>query len=228
MCLLYSKRQIFSIQNLTFCPRVVYLVSGNHPRPFGPLWEFETISGFHCVEVWNGPWRLFNHESLAFWERRLRAGERLVAVGGSDTHYLRRQHYAHIGSPTTWVYCPNEPTAENLLAGLRAGHAFISRAPDGPQLFLSSQDWMMGDHLQRPANGKLPVQIRAVAGKGLVLQLIGAEGILFATPISEDEQIFDLIAPIEITPYVRAQIAEPDAGEWTVCALTNPIYGTPS
>ena len=57
-----------------------YLTSCNHPRPYGPPWEFAEVTGSHCLEVWNGPWAVFNSVSLAYYERRLNAGERLVAV----------------------------------------------------------------------------------------------------------------------------------------------------
>ncbi|NOG48474.1 MAG: CehA/McbA family metallohydrolase [Chloroflexi bacterium] len=33
-----------------------YLISCNHPRPFGPEWSYPEVTGFHCIEVWNGPW----------------------------------------------------------------------------------------------------------------------------------------------------------------------------
>ena len=67
-----------------------YLTSCNHPRAMGPPWEFKAITGRRCIEVRNGPWQLFNSKSLAYWESRLRGGERLVAVGGSDAHFLSR------------------------------------------------------------------------------------------------------------------------------------------
>src|SRR5690606_23587317 len=40
------------------------LTSCNHPRPFGPPWEYEDVNLSHCIEVWNGPWRLMNNVAL--------------------------------------------------------------------------------------------------------------------------------------------------------------------
>jgi hypothetical protein len=199
-----------------------YLTSCNHPRPAGPAWVFKEITGQHCIEVWNGPWHIFNSEALAYWESRLRKGERLVAVGGSDAHYLMHPHTARIGTPTTWIFCRERPTAANLLAGLRAGHAFISAAPDGPQLYLWSGQTMMGDNVAWPASGLLEVRAGAIGGAGLRLELIGAAGILAQMDVTEDDQAFEFEMPVTPTPYIRAQLV--GTGDDEIQALTNPIY----
>ncbi len=199
-----------------------YLTSCNHPRPAGPPWVFKEIAGQHCIEVWNGPWEIFNSEALAYWESRLRRGERLVAVGGSDAHFLLRPHIAKIGMPTTWIFCREEPTAANLLAGLRAGHAFISAAPDGPQLYLGSGQAIMGDTIACPASGKVGVHVQVIGGMGLRLELHGAERVLAQTDVTAGEQRFELGLLVDQTPYIRAQLVE--SGTGLVHALTNPIY----
>jgi hypothetical protein len=199
-----------------------YLTSCNHPRPAGPPWVFKEIVGQHCIEVWNGPWRIFNSEALSFWESRIRRGERIVAVGGSDAHYYKRQDLARIGTPTTWIYCPERPVAANLLAGLRAGHAFISAAPEGPQLYLESGHAMMGDVIVRPASGRTDVHARVIGGAGLRLELYDASGVCAQADVTADEQEFDLELPVTQTPYLRAQLIELE--EKLVQALTNPIY----
>jgi len=201
-----------------------YLTSCNHPRTAGPPWEFAEITDQHCVEVWNGPWELFNSEALAYWESRLQAGERVVAVGGSDAHFLAQPHIARLGTPTTWIYCPERPTASALLEGLRAGHAFISDAPDGPRLYLRSGNAWMGDAVARPPSGRLEATVRVVEGAGLRLELYGAGGLLSQAGVTENDQTFTLAAPVEGTPYVRAQLTETDTQPGAVRALTNPIY----
>ncbi len=200
------------------------LTSCNHPRPYGPPWELEEVMGYHCVEVWNGPWMLFNQAALDFWEARLRQGRRLVAVGGSDAHRLQEEHIARIGTPTTWIYCPGRPTAAGLLAGLRAGHAFISAGPQGPQLYLRAGRAMMGDSLARPPGGELDVTVRVVHGQGLALELRDAEGCLHSQTVQAEEQTFTASLPVRGTPYVRAQLVEPGTAPPPVRALTNPIY----
>ena len=199
-----------------------YLVSCNHPRPYGPDWAFPDVEGFRCVEVWNGPWALLNSDCLKFWDDRLRRGERLTAVGGSDHHFTRRDHIARLGQPTVYIYCEGQPSPAKLLAALRAGHAFISESPDSVRLTLNSGAAMMGDAILRPAIGWLPVTVGVKRAAGARLRLVGAEGVMIARDVVEDDATFDLVLNIKETPYVRAQVIDPDSGDTR--ALTNPIY----
>lgn len=208
---------------LDFAYEHVYLTSCNHPRPFGPPWEYADVHSSQCVEVWNGPWAASNDVALEFWEACLRKGQRLVAVGGSDMHQLKTEDYARLATPTTWIYCPGQPTAEGLLAGLRAGHAFISDAPDGPQIYLSAGDAIGGDVAARPASGLLNLNLRIVGGAGLELQIIGAGGIIANEVVTYADQPFIFTVSVAGTPYVRVQVVQPD-DELMVRALSNPIY----
>lgn len=199
-----------------------YLTSLNHPHTYGPDWEFGEVYGNEVVEVWNGPWPKLNDVALKFWEKRLRAGERFPAVGGSDMHRMKRPEAVRLANPTTWIYCPGKPTADGLLAGLRAGHAFIADAPDGPQVYLRSGSALMGDVIERPASGELPIQLRVVNGQGLSLEVWTAQGCAVNFVPRHQDQTFELSLPIGVTPYVRAQLVEPDGQ--MVRALTNPLY----
>src|SRR5262249_24781417 len=140
--------------------------------------DFQQVRGHECLEVWNGRWQWANNDALAWWDSRLAAGEMLVDVGGSDMHHLKAFVYSSLGTPTTWIYCPEKPTAENLLAALRKGHAFVSESPDSPQLYLNSGSAMMGDTVPRSRHGELSVQVRVVKGRGHTLELRGAAGCL--------------------------------------------------
>lgn len=116
------------------------LVSVNHPKPFGPAWEYPNASGFHAVEVWNGPFGESNDAAVTFWEERLRAGWRLVALGGSDTHRLKGEPRPdRLGVPTTWAHVGADRSPAGVLQALRAGRVFVSRDVDGPALYLSRQ-----------------------------------------------------------------------------------------
>jgi len=199
-----------------------YLVSCNHPRPYGPDWAFPEVEGFRCVEVWNGPWQLMNDSCLAFWEAKLRRGERLTALGGSDHHFSKRDHVARLGHPTTYIYCPGQPSPARLLQELRAGHAFVTESPSGPQLHLRAGDAMMGDIIPRPAEGKPGVWVDVIDGKGSRLQVLNADGLMIETEISTSETSLEWRLDVSNTPYIRAQLVDPDKG--FVRALTNPIY----
>ncbi len=181
-------------------------VSVCHPKPFGPPWDYEDIRGFPAIEVWNGPWDRLNAASLGFWESRLCAGERIVALGGSDTHQLRAEHHAKLGSPTTWVWLDGHVDAPSILAALRRGESFVSASPSGPQLYLARN----GDD----------ACIRAVDGFGAFVALV-ADGIVVAgEAIATRDAEIALRIPRDAR-YVRAQLVD---GRAKVLALTNPLW----
>ncbi len=153
------------------------LTSCNHPKPFGPEWTFRDVTGYHCIEVWNGPWAVNNQAALDFWLSQLAQGKRIPAVGGSDFHRERdrtSQPSRDLGTPTAWVRAPHAPTEATILDAIRAGHVSLSADPGGPLLELSaapvprpagapppeSRAAMQGDVLSRPADGLLPVCVR--------------------------------------------------------------------
>ncbi|MCK6576718.1 MAG: CehA/McbA family metallohydrolase [Anaerolineae bacterium] len=209
-------------RSLAFARAQGCLISCNHPRPYGPDWAFPEVGGFTCVEVWNGPWELLNSASLAFWEVRLKRGERLVAVGGSDHHFSHRPHIARLGFPTLRVYVAPDraPTARDILDAIRAGHCIITEAPDGPGITLNAGGSMMGDHLLRPADDQIALDLAVTGGAGGTLQLVGSDGILTEADITQDDQRLHLALKLGGSLYVRAQLT--DSGQMRT--LTNPLY----
>lgn len=202
-----------------------YLTSCNHPRPYGPPWEFAEVTGSHCLEVWNGPWAVFNSVSLAYYEQRLNAGERLVAVGGSDAHRLQSgaAEIARVGTPVTWIYCPGPPSAAALLDALRAGHAFVSEGVHGPRLTMRSGAAMMGDVVSRPPDDRLTLVVRVVGGAGTALEIHGTPGSLLRYPVTGADEVITMTLDVSGTAYVRAQLVSGAEGD-LLHALTNPIY----
>jgi PHP domain-containing protein len=177
------------------------LVSVNHPKPFGPPWEYPDATGFHCIEVWNGGWPEDNEISLEWWDSLLRTGRRIVAVGGSDTHRLKDLAGDRPGRPTTWAHVRDDRSAAGVLHALHNGRAFVSRDVDGPQLFLSH------DHL------------RVVGASGASLHLVTDRGLQPTVPIASE----DWTTSVAIDGrYVRAEVRAPD-GE--MLALSNPVWG---
>ncbi|MCC7452176.1 MAG: PHP domain-containing protein [Anaerolineae bacterium] len=197
-----------------------YLVSCNHPRPYGPQWAFPEVDGYSCVEVWNGPWELLNDQCLAFWEARINQGQKLVAVGGSDFHVSKQAHVAHLAHPTVYVYCPDVPSPANLLRHLRAGHAFISESPTGPRLDLRAGTAMMGDALDNAEGVSCILEVNG--GAGAEAQISTAAGIVARFPIAKDQQTCEYRIPTSTVRYVRAQLVDPISKHYR--ALTNPIY----
>lgn len=188
------------------------LVSVCHPKPFGPPWEYGRTAGFHAVEVWNSDWAKINSAAVAFWEERLRRGEHLAAVGGSDTHYLHRRdpdprHSQKLGTPTTWVRA--RPSVGSILSALRGGEAFVSEAPGGPQLYLDPD---------RGRAGRVAVEARD--GAGATLELLGDTGSVAAAPVAGSPWYGTFDVPAG-TRYLRAQLVDATGG---VRALTNPLW----
>jgi hypothetical protein len=186
-------------------------VSVNHPKPYGPAWEFGAIQSMHAVETWNGPWKRFNSNAVDFWEQRLRLGQRLVAVGGSDTHVIRRQNpdplrTQALGMPTTWVEAGPHRSAATILDAMRAGRTFVSAGPAGPQLYLEPK-----------GRG---VQVSVCGGAGRTLAVLGDKGAIGAAAVESDDWSTTVPVPRAST-YVRAQLATAN-GELE--ALTNALW----
>lgn len=197
-----------------------YLVSCNHPRPYGPDWAFSEVTDYDCIEVWNGPWELFNDQALAYWEERLRAGARPTAVGGSDSHFHQRRHLARLGHPTTWIYCEGVPSAAALLAALRAGRATISESPVGPQIDLRAGGVMIGGVVELIPGAPLALSTQVRGGRGDVFELYGEDGPLIHMQIQDDPWYASVLLEIAQSRYIYARVI----GVNGLRALTNPIY----
>ena len=206
------------------------LVSCNHPKPFGPPWEYEEVDGYDCVEVWNGPWYVLNQVSLGFWVQQLARGRRIPAVGGSDYH--RKSQLAETpprapGTPTVWAYVPGTPDAQSILNAIRRGHVSLSDEPDGPFLELragADGAALCGDALPRPDDGQLPIRLRCLRGAGYQLQLLDQEGVLLEQTIAEPDETVLAALPVGHSLYVRAELR---AVGGVMKALTNPVYLSP-
>lgn len=192
------------------------LVSVNHPRPLGPPWRYTEASGYGAIEVWNGPWPALNAMALAIWDDHLRRGERIVALGGSDTHRLHhhrgRLFEPRLGEPTTWVDIGDQPlSVDTLLAALKAGRCFIAASPDGPQLYLS-----------RPTSDI--ARVRVVGASGAILLLLSETGCFASEPITEDDVTMERAVPAG-AHFVRAQVIDRYG---SALAISNPLWSTPS
>lgn len=187
------------------------VVSVNHPKPFGPAWEYDLIGSAHAIEVWNGPWIGLNVASLAFWDASLRAGHRLAAVGGSDTHILRGadpdpRHAPRLGCPTTWVEAGSDRDAASILDAIRSARTFVSASPAGPQLYLDSSS--------------AEVTLSVLDGDRAGLLLVGEMGIVGSAAVDSSDWSTTFRVPAG-TRWLRGQLVRAD-GE--VVALTSPTW----
>ncbi len=217
------------------------LTSCNHPKPFGPMWEYAEVEDYHCIEVWNGPWQARNEDSLAFWTERLAQGKRFVAVGGSDWHHFQELDAAPPrapGTPTMWVYVDETPSADTILDAIRRGHVALADEPNGALLELAvcpliqETDGALydlcveperaargGDALERAPESL--VQVRCRRGAGNILQVFDDAREWLRQEISQDDQTITFAVQTAHSLYLRAELRD---GQGEMQALTNPIY----
>jgi hypothetical protein len=220
------------------------LTSVNHPKEDGPDWVFGAFPATTAFEAWQAPWFLSNYHTVGLWEELLRAGRRVIAVGGSDLHRIATPEHPYpytIGNPTTWVYAA-ELSIPGILAGIRAGQVFLSAAPEGPELYLTVQTphttAMMGAAVAVHAGERARVRAEVRGGSGRVVRLLGPGGVLGQMLVPTDHYVYEYeLIHTEAPPtYIRADlIAPPDPdvdlqaepGALWVDALTNPIWLRP-
>jgi hypothetical protein len=204
------------------------LLSCNHPKPFGPNWEFTPEVPYDGVEVWNGPWAAENEASLAYWVRELAKGRRLTALAGSDYHRREELHGRRVrapGTPATWVAVPGEASARAILGAIRQGHVSLSNTVSGPFLELTVQGGegtvQAGDNLVVEHGSRVKVSVRCLRGKGRVLTLHDQEGVRRRQEIERAGETVSFDAEAGPSRYLRAELRD-HSGEMQ--ALTNPVY----
>jgi predicted metal-dependent phosphoesterase TrpH len=197
------------------------LVSLNHPKPYGPAWDFPEVNGFDAIETWNGWWGRLNNVSTSFWAERLNASNPLawpVGVGGSDAHKIGHADLnatplsaARIGCPTLWIQTDEFLSAASVIDAIRAGRCFVSESPFGPQIYARRE----GDE----------IVVRIVGAEGDALLDVGPHGCLAAGAIREHDatlrwSIADLVNDHDV-PFIRFEIHTPTGG---IRALSNPVW----
>lgn len=179
------------------------LVAMNHPMdtkcPF--RWE-KTGYPLDLIEVWNGPQRTDNVNSLDWWHTRLVSGERIPATGGSDYH---RDYVVTnlLGRPATYVLSEGRAAAD-ILDAFKKGRTTISNKPGGTFLELTSGAAVIGDSV--PFDGKNSVSLKALRlSKGDVVRLYDKEGV-FHEHRMETKDDYTVTVPVRGKGFVRADV----------------------
>jgi hypothetical protein len=215
------------------------LVSINHAYwPVGPAcpgcgwgWKEQTdFSRIDAIEIVNGysekgSWfQPPAGNGVPFWEEQIAQGHRITGVGGSDDHRAGEQldRASGVGNPTTVVYA-RELSEPAILEGIKAGHVFVQlRGPEGPALYLSSGQAIMGDNIHVADGTAVEFQLRATDCSGGMAAVI-LDGRPAKTYAIDGN---DRTGTVSLTlgggrHWVRATLQDA-AG--SLVALTNPIY----
>ena len=216
-------------------------ISAAHPFGASLAWRFfpdaavDPAARTDGVEVWTGPFQPDDQAAVDAWDVMNRAGQRLVANGGSDLHGVRNTNGFAAGTPTTVVHAAalSKPA---VLDALRAGRSFITRRPDGVEVYLSGslpgQRAIPGGTLYGEPTElvQLEVVVRRAAGMRLVLLRDGAPA--STTALESDEQVVPISTAVGAGGFVRVEVRgaptflpdTPLASTLDMEALTNPIW----
>ena len=197
------------------------LFSINHPvlECGGCAWEHEIPAGIASMEVWNGP--SAQPAAVAWWERLLREGRRITAVGASDWHRAP----AVLGRASVRVRA-DELSAPAILAAIRAGRVVVMADARTPPPVLTvragAATAAVGDTLRMRPGDALEVEVTATdpAFTGARAHLVGDGEAAGDAPLSP-------AAPARFRRTATANgtlRAEVRASDGSLIALTNPVY----
>ena len=223
-------------------------VSAAHPLfPVPSLdWEFfgdaeaDPAATPPALEVWTGPF--YSQAAVDVWDGYLRRGRRVVANGGSDLHGTVNSFGFEAGEPTTVVYAQKLAT-HALVNALRQGRCFITRRPDGGELYLTAtgpggQATYTGGTIYGASTDVVDLEVLVRRGALLldapVLRLLVLrDGVVVSeTPVTEVEQVVRTSMAIGPGGYVRVELrslpeinpTNPLLSRPDMEALTNPIW----
>jgi hypothetical protein len=200
-------------------------------------WRHNDVTGWQGIEVWNSPWRWYNEPTLVRWQYHLNLGKRIVAVGGSDSHWVPPAEPTQPnlpGEPCTWVYIDGPLTQRSVLEAVERGRVVISEAPTGPFIELRADPGgdgtfsaIAGDLIVPPPDALVRFRLRYRGPEGVHLRVFGRKGIVKEITAPSEEHDEELELRCEGRDYLRVEVrgfrGRPDRGE-VVHALTNPIY----
>lgn len=158
------------------------LLSVNHDKPTIP-WDYE-LPQIDCMEVWQSSWMAWNWVALERYQQRLANGLKISAIGGSDFHQPARlmpEGPLVLARPTTVLWL-EELSEDAILAGMKAGHGYVTEGPTGPHLALTVNGRPMGSTVSGAVEAS--VEIRDAAGDRLVW--LDASGVLAEEVITAD------------------------------------------
>jgi hypothetical protein len=204
------------------------LVVAAHPAvPLpGSAWEFG-FAQVDAIEVWNGRWNVDDEVSLRIWQRLLRQGRRVVAVGGSDSHSKRQL----VGSPQTAVHA-DELSIAAIVDGLRCGRSYIVRSRDVACELTASAPSAPdvagpGQTLRVPPGAAVTVTAVISGVPGTTAALITAAGCAARATVKSGRARLQWELNAASARFVRLEVRDAQRGRLgAMVAMTNPAWLT--
>ena len=207
-------------------------VSINHPTMdcSGCNWTYGDWSAMNSVEVWNADWDPQDEEALRLWDRELQKGNRIVAIGSSDTHqppYEPSDYPTNraVGSPTVFVKAEGLHR-QLLFDSILKGRAYVAEDPDKAVLLTLSKGAGLGDTAYVGQGHELDYFVRLKGfSKGSNAKVIwkltdGTNGRLNKAIDGADIE-FESSLKVNAPGFVRLEVRNPDG---SMAAFTNPIW----
>ena len=198
--------------------RMGALISINHPFADCKAcsWAFGSAD-FDSIEVWNAEWGPEDQLAVDWWERLLKSGQRITAIGSSDSHGPQNP----VGRPTTHVRADGSNIQE-ILNGIRRGNVYVTSAPAIEVDFkIYSGNFQWGPGEEAVITGTVPLRVN-VSINGL------NEGAIFLYSSGEVRRwpvrglIFTLDEPITSgASYFRLEVRDVSGA---MVVLTNPVW----
>ena len=189
---------------------------------FAKVDAIEIINGYHEHGSWFVP---PPGNGVPFWEEQLAKGFRITGVGGGDEHRAGEQLALHdgVGIPTTVVYA-RELSQPAILEGIKAGHVFVQvTGPQGPGLYLTAGQAMMGDAMPAPQQTQVAFRITATQLADVRLLVDGA-AVKSLPALQKDGEDWSCVYNWESDGkrhWFRAELVD---AHGDLVTLTNPIY----
>lgn len=217
--------------------RLGALASINHPEaPTGELcmgcgWTPKTAVDMGLVtaiEAVNGGSELDGTYGIPFWDQQLNEGHRLTGIGGSDNHNALSdpERPSAVGSPTTVIFASDLSTPA-ILAGIRAGHAFVDATASRDRvLTMAAQTThataQMGDSLGAPRQTLVDFEVHETGADKGRISLV-EDGQVSALPATSNETgtLRTQWTSDGHRHWFRPQVNGPDGKLWLI---GNPIY----
>ncbi len=195
------------------------LVSINHPFCYSYGWSFGFDLEFDCIELVNNFINAgLNQRAAKWWQEQLCAGKKIPVIGGSDFH--RVSFAEHVGCPTTNVYAPSRGQSD-ILAAIKAGHAYITFQPNAPVLFMQSGSSIMGDTI---SGGEIAIKIIGASSSDIV-RVITKDGVREEYSPTKWEDVHTVtVTPDDIFCRVTLDKRLNEALDYFTVLYSNPIY----